>query len=163
MPWCMMFRFCRNCGGKLPRTYLEYIISLYFKNGFPYETIQSFLKERHSIVFSLRTLKSRLKQYELRKTRNYNNFEKSHHAISSHLQVPGSLQGYRSVWYSLRSPMGVFAPRNSVMSLLRELDPQGVSIQRRKKLKRRCYRSLGANDCWHIDGYDKIKRFNFPI
>ena len=38
-----------------------------------------------------------------------------------------------------------------------------VSIQRRKKLKRRCYRSLGPNDCWHIDGYGKIKSFGFPI
>ena len=49
------------------------------------------------------------------------------------------------------------------MSLLRELDPQGVSIRSRKKLKRRCYRSLGPNDCWHIDDYDKIKRFGFAI
>ena len=32
-----------------------------------------------------------------------------------------------------------------------------------KKLKRRCYRSLEPNDCWHIDGYNKIKRFGFPI
>ena len=38
-----------------------------------------------------------------------------------------------------------------------------VSIRRRKKLKIRCYRSLGPNDCWHIDGYDKIKRFGFRI
>ena len=49
------------------------------------------------------------------------------------------------------------------MSLLRKLYPQSVSVRRPKKLKRRCYRSLGANDCWNIDGYDKIKRFNFPI
>ena len=160
-----------NCGGKLPRTYIEYIISLYFKNGFPYEAILNFLKEHHSIVFSLRTLivfslrtlKSRLKEYELRKIRNDNNLEKAYHAISSHLQVPGSLQGYRSVWHSLRCSMGVFVPRDSVMSLLRELDPQGASIRRRKMLKRCCYHSLGANDCWHIDGYDKIKRFDFPI
>ena len=53
--------------------------------------------------------------------------------------------------------MGVFVPRNSVMSLLRKVDLQGVSIQRRKKLKLRCY------DYWHIYGYDKIKRFDFPI
>ena len=163
MPWCMMSRFCQNCGGKLPRTYLEYIISVYFKNGFPYETILTFLKEHHNIVFSLRTLKSRLKKYELRRTRNDKNLEKAYYAISSHSQGPGSLQGYRLVWHSLRCSMVVFVPRNSVMSLLRELEPQGISIRRRKKLKRRCYRSLGPNDCWHIDGYDKIRSFSFPI
>ena len=98
MPQSMMSRFCKNCGGKLPRTYLEYIIYLYFKNGFPCETILNFSKEHHSIVFNLRTLKSRLKKSELRKTRNDNNLEKAYHAISSRLQVPGSLQAYRSVW-----------------------------------------------------------------
>ena len=101
MPRCMMSRFCQNCGGTLPRTYLEYIISVYFKNGFPYETILKFLKEHHNMVFSLRTSKSKLKEYELRRTRNDNNLEKSYYAIRSHLQVPGSLQGYRSVWHSL--------------------------------------------------------------
>ena len=70
MPRCMMSRFCQNCGGTLPRTYLEYIISVYFKNDFPYETILKFLKEHHNIVFSSRTSKSKLKEYELRRTRN---------------------------------------------------------------------------------------------
>ena len=107
-------------------------------------------------MFSLRTLKSRLKEYELRRTRKDNNLEKTYYAISSHLQAPGSIQGYRSAWHSLRCSMGVFVPRNSVMVLLRELDPQGVSIQRRKKLKRRCYRSLEPNDSWHIDGTIKL-------
>ena len=116
-------------------------MSVYFKNGFPYETIPKFLKE-HTILFSLRTLKSKLKEYELRRARNDNNLEKAYYAISSHLQGPGSLKGYRSVWHSLRCSMGVFVPRNNVVSLLRELDPIGVSIRRRKKLRRRCYRSL---------------------
>ena len=63
---------------KLPRTYLEYILSVYFKNGFPYETILKFLKEHHDVVFSLRTLKARLKEYELRRTGNDNNLEKAY-------------------------------------------------------------------------------------
>ena len=150
MPRSMMSRFCQNCGGKLPRTYLEYIIPLYFKNGFPCGTILKFLKEHHNIVVSLRTLKSTLEEYALRRTRNDNNLEKVYHAISSHLQGPRSLQGYRSVWHRLCSSMGVFVPCNSVTSLLRELDPQDVSIRRQKKLKSCCYHSLGPSDCWHI-------------
>ena len=75
MPRCMMSRFYQNCVGKPPRTFLEYIISVYFKDGFSYETILKFLKEHHNIVFSLRTLRSRLKEYELRRTRNDNNLE----------------------------------------------------------------------------------------
>ena len=59
--------------------------------------------------------------------------------------------------------MDIFVPRNSLMSLLRELDPQGVSIRRRKKMEFSCQRSLGPIGCWNIDGYDKIKSFGFPI
>ena len=120
---------------------------------FPYETILKFLKE-HNIVFSLRTLKSGLREYELRRTRNDND-------LKSLLCYKQSVAGHRVT--TVLCFMGVFVPRNSVMSLLRELDPQGVSIRRWKKLKRRCYRSLGPNDCWHIDGYEKIKRFGLPI
>ena len=59
--------------------------------------------------------------------------------------------------------MGIFVPRNSLISLLRELDPQGVSIRRRKKMEFPCHRSLGPSDCWNIDGYNIIKSFGFPI
>ena len=122
MPRDMMSRSFENCEGKLPRMYLAYIISVYFKNGFPYQTILKFLKEHHNIMFSLRTSESRLKEYELRRTRNDNNLEKAYYSISSHLQSPGSLQGHRSIWHSLRRSMDVFVPSNNVMSLLRELD-----------------------------------------
>ena len=31
------------------------------------------------------------------------------------------------------------------------------------RLKRRKYESPGPNYCWHVDGYDKLKPFGFPI
>ena len=91
MPRGMKSRFYQNCGGKLPRMHIQYIISVYFENGFPYKTILKFLKEHHNIVFSLRTLMSRLKEHEIRRTRNDNNLEKAYYSISSHLQGSRSL------------------------------------------------------------------------
>ena len=45
----------------------------------------------------------------------------------------------------------------------RMVDPAGVERRKRHVLKRRIYSSLGPNDCWHVDGYDKLKPFNFAI
>ena len=30
-------------------------------------------------------------------------------------------------------------------------------------MHRRSYRSPGPNECWHVDGYDKLKSFGFPV
>ena len=45
----------------------------------------------------------------------------------------------------------------------RMVDSAGVERRKRHVLKRRIYSSLGPNDCWHVDGYDKLKPFNFAI
>ena len=49
------------------------------------------------------------------------------------------------------------------MSIARELDPNAVEQRRRRTLHRRHYKSAAPNDCWHIDGYDKLKPYGFPI
>lgn len=50
-----------------------------------------------------------------------------------------------------------------MQSILKELDPDRVEERRRHRLKRRVYQSAGPNECWHVDGYDKLKPFGFPI
>lgn len=54
-------------------------------------------------------------------------------------------------------------PRNVVQQLLKEIDPEGISMRRAHRLKRRAYHNLGPNYAWHCDGYDKLKPFGFPI
>ena len=58
---------------------------------------------------------------------------------------------------------GFCISRKSVILILRLLDPAGVERRRRKVLKRRSYWSNGPNWVWHIDGYDKLKPYGFPI
>ena len=53
--------------------------------------------------------------------------------------------------------------RNTVRLLLTAVDADGVALRRARKLRRRVYRSLGPNYVIHLDGYDKLKRFGFPI
>ena len=49
------------------------------------------------------------------------------------------------------------------MSLMREIDPEGVAARARRRLVRRTYFSSGSNQCWHIDGYDKLKPYGLAI
>ena len=45
--------------------------------------------------------------------------------------------------------------RLTVSGLLSILDPEGVELRRRKRLRRRKYYAKGHNNLWHVDSYDK--------
>ena len=70
------------------------------------------------------------------------------------------------------------------MNVLREVDPDGVMLRRKRKMKQRLYKSnvglnypikhlflfiymfqcmQGPNHVWHLDGYDKLSPFGFAI
>ena len=46
---------------------------------------------------------------------------------------------------------------------LTELDPESCEERRAKCLRRRHYRNPGPNNAWHMDGYDKLKPYGFPV
>ncbi|XP_031333705.1 uncharacterized protein LOC116163746 isoform X2 [Photinus pyralis] len=43
------------------------------------------------------------------------------------------------------------------------MDPQGVEIRKRKRLRRRQYLNKGPNFLWHVDSYDKLKPYGICI
>ena len=53
--------------------------------------------------------------------------------------------------------------KDSVRLALKELDPEGVALRSRHKLRRRKYYAKGPNDIWHLDGNDKLKPYGFSI
>lgn len=128
------------------------------------DTIVSFLERFHGIHISLSTLKRRLRDYELKRRNsavlNQNAVRK---IIREELDGPSCMSGYRAMWHTLRLKYGLCIPRSTVQSLLKEVDPFGTEERRKHRLKRRIYSSNGANECWHVDGYDKLKPFGFPI
>ena len=46
---------------------------------------------------------------------------------------------------------------------MKTINPKGVDRSKARKLKRRVFVSQGPNFMRHIDGYDKLKSFGFPI
>eukprot|EP00731_Ephydatia_muelleri_P018957 Em0011g997a len=54
--------------------------------------------------------------------------------------------------------------RSTVMMLLAVMDPEGTRQRKmHRRLQRRTYENMGPNWCWHMDGYDKLKPYGFPI
>ena len=141
----------------------EMALKCYFRQGYEYDVIVLFQSKFHGIELSVRTLKSRFSSLGLRRKDAELNEGEVRQRIQQEVDGPGCLLGYRSMWHTLRRE-GYAIPRHLVHRLLKEMDPDGCEMRRRHRLQRRAYVNLGPpNYCWHIDGYDKLKPYGFPI
>ena len=138
------------------------LIEYYFSRGFQYKSIIDFLKKRHGINISERTLRNRLNENGLRRRSPNFDMNAVRGVMRNLLNGPGNMGGYRSMWHALRT-QGLQVPRRVVEQLMRELDPEGCQSRRARRLRRRTYHVPGPNYCWHADGYDKLKPYGFPI
>ena len=128
------------------------VIEYYFHLGYTNEIILKFLERFHDIKISLRTLKRRLRSFGLRRKGNIIDEARIQAVIRREISGPGRLQGYRSMWHTLRTKYRLHVPRVIVARLLRELDPFASMQRRQRRLTRRQYFSYGPNFCWHVDG-----------
>jgi hypothetical protein len=120
----------------------------------------------HSIILSLRHLKRLLRKLGLRRRLQDNGESPAADIIAAILcEVNGSGKclGYRSMWRRLLQEYKLNVKRDTVLELMWLIDPEGVQRRKAKRLLRRQYCSPGPNYLWHIDGYDKLKPFGFPI
>lgn len=105
-----------------------------------------------------------MKQENLkRKNINESSKQETVAAILLELEGSGHNLGYRSMWRRLQEVYKLTVKRNTVMELLRVIDPAGVEARCRYKLKRRTYSAPGPNFLWHAGNHDKLKRFGFAI
>lgn len=144
------------------------LITYYFRRGFTYDEIILFLAKRHNTEMSYSTLLRRLKVYGLnrrgffQRDESEETFHQAKRRISEMINRPQSSAGYQSIWHTLEME-GLRIPRVVVQDLLKELHPDGVEARKAHRLKRRVYHNPGPNYAWHIDGFDKLKPWGFPI
>ena len=156
--------FCPTCGrivedeDAFNEENEQEVIESYFLAGFEYETILY-----HGINYSMSTFKRRLKEYGLKRKNGYE-IDDNHIAeiIQEELDGPCCVLAYRSMRPILRIKYGLCVSRDRVQIILKQLDPDRTEERKRHRLKR-TYRSSGPNECWHIDGHDKLKPFGFPV
>uniref|UniRef100_A0A1A8MDN9 Integrase core domain-containing protein n=2 Tax=Nothobranchius pienaari TaxID=704102 RepID=A0A1A8MDN9_9TELE len=144
-------------------TEVEGLIHKYFTEGHTLEVITDFLAIRHNISLSLSSLKRRLRDADLTRRINYTPIATVRSAIVEELQGSGKLLGYRAMWQILKQKYSFTVRRKDVMLLMREVDPSGIENRLRRRFARRTYHSLGPNEVWHVDGYDKLKPFGIGI
>ena len=132
--------------------------------SYTYKEIISILLQVHGIVLSLPHLNRILRRLNLR--RHYRltleRLQATLNAVSDELKETGQCLGYRAMWKRLASKQH-YVPKELVRHVLKVLDSNGVERRKRRILKRRQYVNPGPNFVWHIDGYDKLKPYGFPI
>jgi hypothetical protein len=67
------------------------------------------------------------------------------------------------MWNHIKKKYKVNVRRDVIMQILQEVDPDGVSVRKKKYLKRRIYHNKGPNYLWHMDGYDKLTPYGIGI
>lgn len=138
------------------------LIARYYALGLQHSEILAFLNIVHHIVISHTTLKRILKKYNLYRRKRYSNIDDVAKFLEQQISKSGQLHGYR--WMHLKCIQNGFTvTQNIVRELLKLLDPEGVNIRTRRRLRRRQYCSKGSNYIWHLDSYDKLKPYGICI
>ncbi|KAK7893049.1 hypothetical protein WMY93_022201 [Mugilogobius chulae] len=97
-----------------------------------------------------------------RPTQNQTDLEELVSFVEEVLSGSGRLHGYR--WLHHRAiQRGYVVSQETVRILLGLLDPNGVEMRRRRRLRRRQYTVRGPNALWHLDSYDKLKPYGIAI
>ncbi len=165
----MLVKFC--CAPSLDLPIYENIpdielqVRRYFQLGFTYLEILGFLAYYHGVRISLRTLNRWLSRIGLRRhiPRNSDYWHRVIRAVESELTGTYRDLGYRAMQARLRLNYGIIVSREHIRIILRVLDREAVAARRRRRLRRRRYISRGPGYVYHIDGWDKLKRFGLCV
>ena len=141
----------------------EEIIRDYFEQVYSYSAIKEILKKEIDYDISYRHLQRIIKSLDLKRKYIKENIPEIIDAIINELGGSGICLGYKAMWLRLKLKYGLRCYRNTVLELLRILDPDGTEERSKYRLKRRVYKVAGPNFLWHMDGHDKLKPFGFPI
>ena len=141
----------------------DHLISIYFNLGFAYNEIVTFLKKCHGIQLSVRHLKRVLKSKGLRRRIHKSHLEHVLNAVREELNGSGNSIGCRQMHRRMVIDHSLVIDKETVRIILKHLDPAGVEYRSRRTFRRKLYSTNGPNHLWHLDGYDKLKPFGFPV
>ncbi|XP_062522376.1 uncharacterized protein LOC134197129 isoform X2 [Corticium candelabrum] len=142
---------------------LTSLVTKLHRDGVKLKDMKRVVEDRMEIKLSIHQIKRLCKLLGLNRKRNYAPIERAEAAVKAEKASSGENLGYRGLWKRLQVKHKLLVPRDVVMELNQKIDPEGVQLRLARKLKRRKYYNKGPNYVWHIDGYDKLKQFGFPI
>ena len=138
------------------------LVHVYFNLGLSNREILASLALYHRIIISIRTLKRITKAIGLYRRKNHSDIVDVALFINDEIRGPGEMNGYR--WMHLKCIQnGLVVTQNTVRLLMGIIDPEGVDVRKRRRLRRRRYGNPGPNAVWHVDGYDKLSPYGIYI
>ncbi len=137
-------------------------IKLYFGLGLSQLEILNALAQIDTIIISRSTLQRRMRRLTLSRRKNKSDLMEIALFILREQTQSGQLLGYRLMHHKCVQA-GLTVTMNTVRQVIGVLDPAGVRIRSRKRLKRRLYHSNGPNYLWHIDSYDKLRPYGICV
>ena len=111
-------------------------IRVYFNDGLRYMEIIVFLLLSHGIKLSLRQLKRILKTNGLYRNKHYSREADVKDLVSVEIENSGRCIGYRAMWRRLINDYHVRVPRDKVLQIMRDTDPEGVRRRKAHRLGR---------------------------
>ena len=133
----------------------DQLVIIYFQMGLCNKEILQSLAHGHGIIISIRTLKRITKKCALYRRKNASSIADVALYIRQLCNGAGFMHGYRWLHQHCIN-RGFVVSQNTVCLLLGVLDPDGVALRKRRRLRRRAYDNPGPNMVWHVDGYDKL-------
>ena len=138
------------------------LVALYFGLGFRQSEICFALIQTHGIMISERHLRRVLRRLHLYRRKHTSQLLDVALFIANELENSGKYHGYRWM-HRICLNAGFVVSQQHVATILQILDYDGVESRRHGRLRRRHYFSAGPNHIWHVDSYDKIKRYGIHI
>jgi len=142
---------------------VDELIQYYFSMQYTSDEICGFLMFVNGILLSVSSLKRIKKRLNLRKNNAESPLENVVRKIRTLHQKGFQNLGYKALWKLLNVSCGLRVTQETVRICLMNLDPEGVYLRSQRRLRRRVYYNKGPNYLIHVDGYDKLKPFGFPI
>lgn len=140
----------------------NYLIREYFKLGLKYSDIIKSMDELHGYVLSIRSLKRIIKKMGLHRRKYKSDILQVALFVFEECEMHGQMHGYR--WMHLKChEMELVVDQETVRVLLHIIDPKGIELRRKRRLRRRIYSIKGPNSVWHIDGYDNLSKYGIKI
>ena len=136
------------------------LLTVIFKLGLTQNEMVDFFSSK-GLEITTRQLRRYLRRYGLRR-REFSNWTHTVDFVQEQLLGSGHLHEYR--WMHVKCKVnGLNVRKEDIRLMLTILDPAGVASRAARRLRRREYYAKGPNFIWHLDSYDKIKRYGFCI
>eukprot|EP00794_Sanderia_malayensis_P021326 gene21326-23402_t len=83
--------------------------------------------------------------------------------VNNELDTSNKHVGYRQMTEFINVKYNISVSKEKVRNIISIVDPDGVEERRRNAIRRRVYQTSGLNDVCHVDGNDKLKKWEFCI